>query len=264
MSQNTTPPHKAQTPPFIMVAPTGARRTRVDHPAMPVTLPQILETAVACQAAGADAIHLHVREEDGSHSLDAGRYQEALAELAIATPKMAVQISTEAVGIFDVADQLACLRTVAPKWASVSIREIARTPELADAVYGTCHDAGTKVQHILYGPDDIGLLRDWQAKGLVRPDQIDVICVLGRYTVGQTSTPADLDPFLADLAPQTPWMVCAFGPTEHACLHYAAQRGGTLRVGFENSLTNNGGVAHADNAASITALCALIANHVSQ
>lgn len=240
--------------PFIMVAPTGARRTRIDHPEMPVTLPQILESAAACHRAGAGAIHLHVREDDGGHSLDAGRYLEALAELAHALPDMAVQISTEAVGIFDVAAQLKCLKAVAPKWASVSIREIARSPDLADAVYGTCHDAGTKVQHILYGVDDIALLRDWQSKGLVRPDQSDVICVLGRYTAGQVSQPSDLDPFLADLAPETPWMVCAFGPSEHACLHYAAQRGGTLRVGFENSLTHEDGVTHADNAASITAL----------
>lgn len=254
MSQTLKQTASGPSNPFIMVAPTGARRTRFDHPALPVTLPQILESAAACHRAGADAIHLHVREDDGGHSLDAGRYREALAELANTLPTMAVQISTEAVGIFDVTAQLKCLKAVAPKWASVSIREIARAPELANAVYGTCHDAGTKVQHIIYGVDDIALLRDWQSKGLVRPDQLDVICVLGRYTTGQVSQPSDLDPFLAELAPEISWMVCAFGPSEHACLHYAAQRGGTLRVGFENSLTHENGEPHTDNVASITAL----------
>ena len=68
--------------PFVMVAPTGARRGKADHPALPVTLPEILNAAVACHAAGADGFHLHIRDDAGVHSLDAGRYRETLEALA--------------------------------------------------------------------------------------------------------------------------------------------------------------------------------------
>lgn len=244
--------------PFIMVAPNGARRGKADHPALPITTPEIVATAQACFAAGADAMHLHIRDDQGNHSIDAGRYAEVLTELAAQVPDLAVQITTEAAGIFDVPAQFNCLRDLRPDWASISVREIARAPELAAKIYATCADQGTKVQHILYGLDDIDLLREWQGNGTVSADQTDVLFVLGRYTTGQVSSPADLDPFLDAMRDAKNWMICAFGAQEHECLAYAAKRGGALRVGFENSLTDAQNHPHLDNAASIKALRALL------
>ena len=245
--------------PFIMVAPNGARRGKADHPALPITIDDIVATATACHSAGADALHLHVRDELGAHSLDAGRYLETLAALASALPDMPVQITTEAAGVFDVATQMKCLQDVKPRWASVSIREIGRSPELADHLYGACAENSTRVQHIIYNTDDIALLADWQAQGIVRPDQSEVIFVLGRYTQGQRSSPSDLEPFLKQWHSAASWMVCAFGQQEHQCLTQAARRGGTLRVGFENNLLDAQGQPFADNAASVTALCKMLA-----
>lgn len=251
------------TRPMIMVAPNGARRGTVDHPALPVTLDDIIETAKSCQIAGADALHLHVRDADGAHSLDAGRYLEAIGEMSLQVPDMRVQITTESAGVFDVPTQLECLEKVNPDWASISVREIARAPELAQKLYATCADQGTEVQHILYNTDDILLLRDWQSRGIVEKEQGSVIFVLGRYTDGQLSTPADLAPFLAEMPDAPNWTVCAFGPDEHACLAAAAKHGGNLRVGFENSLTNAENIAHKNNATSVAALCDLIGGHSS-
>lgn len=240
--------------PFIMVAPNGARRTRKDHPALPVTMEQIVESARHCHAAGADGLHLHVRDATGRHSLDAGRYRETLSELDSAVPGLIVQITTEAGGIFDVAEQLACLEAVAPAWASVSVREMARSPELTARVYATCADQGTRVQHILYDVDDIAMLQEWQACGVVHHDQTEMIFVLGRYAAGQVSSPSDLLPFLDARPREASWMACAFGPSEHSCLIEAARQGGSVRVGFENSLTDEDGTPWADNAASVAAL----------
>lgn len=240
--------------PFIMVAPNGARRSKADHPALPVTIAQTVATAAACHAAGADALHLHVRDGAGRHTLDAGLYREALAELSTVVPAMRVQITTEAAGVFEPQAQLDCLRAVQPGWASVAPREIARDIDLAPRLYALCADQGTELQHILYDTADIARLKDWQARGIVRPDQTSVIFVLGRYASGQISAPEDLAPFLA-AAPRTPrWMACAFGPAEHDCLIQAASQGGALRVGFENSLTDARGIPHTDNAASVATL----------
>ena len=243
-----------------MVAPNGARRTQADHPALPLTLAEIVETARSCQAAGAQALHLHVREDDGTHSLDTGRYREALAELAFAVPQMKVQITTEAAGIFDVSAQYQCLTEVAPRWASVSVREVARDEGLAPKLYAACAEMGCDVQHILYDADDVKLLHHWQQQGIVHPGQDSVLFVLGRYSAGQVSTPSDLQPFRTAMPDVAHWMVCAFGPEEHACLAAAAQDGGALRVGFENSLTAADGRPHTDNAASVAALLERIAS----
>lgn len=244
--------------PFIMVAPNGARRGKADHAALPITTTELVETSRACHAAGAQGLHLHVRDAAGQHSLDAGRYKENLSELSTVVPAMRVQITTEAAGIFDVAAQLDCLEQVQPDWASISVREIARAPELADRVYGLCAARGTEVQHILYDLEDIALLRDWQTRGIVRPTQNSVLFVAGRYSQGQQSDPSDLTPFLANYDTANTWMLCAFGPQEHACLAAAVNAGGDLRVGFENSFISADGTPHKNNAASVRALIDLI------
>jgi 3-keto-5-aminohexanoate cleavage enzyme len=77
-----------------MVAPNGARKMRADHPALPLSLPELVTTAVACHKAGAGGIHAHVRDAEGRHVLDAGLYAELLAELAQVTPDLMVQITT--------------------------------------------------------------------------------------------------------------------------------------------------------------------------
>ncbi|WP_253276834.1 3-keto-5-aminohexanoate cleavage protein [Ruegeria sp. 6PALISEP08] len=251
----TTNSAEDKNTPYILVAPNGARRTAADHPAIPVTMDEIVETARACQRAGAHGVHVHVRDANGQHSLDAGSYRETVAELHHVVPALDVQITTEAAWVFDVPAQLACLEQVQPDWASISIREIARDPDLAPRVYALCADQGTRVQHILYDSEDARLLDQWQRDGIVQANQTDRLLVLGRYSEGQQSVPADLDAF-----PDCPnrWMICAFGTQEHACLAEAARRGGDVRVGFENSLTGPDGTPWADNAASVAALVELL------
>jgi len=257
------------TAPFIMVAPNGARRGKADHTALPVTLPEIIRTAADCQKAGAHGLHLHIRDKSGAHSLDGGLYREALSELRRVLPTFKIQITTEAAGMFDVPAQLACLQQVRPAWASLAIGEIAREPELGDHIYGTCAEHGTKVQHILYDTKDYALLKDWQTRGIIRPEQTDVLFVLGRYLRDRSSRPADLDPFLACHQGDARWMLCAFGAGEHDCLRYAAEHGGDLRVGFENSLVGPDGQTWPDCAASVAALVSALnssagLSHLSQ
>lgn len=248
--------------PFILSAPNGAHRGKADHPALPVTIAETIATASACARAGADGLHLHIRDDNGQHSIDPGRYREALEALADATPDLRLQITTEAGGLFDVATQLTTLTQVRPDWASISVREINRTPELAEQVYGTCAHNGTEVQHILYNAEDAALLKRWQAEGTVGPEQDSVLLVLGRYSAGQNSSADDLPAFLQALPPVSRWMLCAFGPQEHACLAAAAGLGGDVRVGFENSLLSANGTPHHDNAASVAELVATLEQHL--
>ena len=150
--------------------------------------------------------------------------------------------------------QLNCLAKVQPRWASISVREIAREPDLADSIYGCCAEQGTEVQHILYDVSDITLLNKWQHEGIVRNLQNSVLFVLGRYSEGQTSSPEDLTPMLNAMPTRSQWMACAFGPLEHDCLIEAAHLGGNLRVGFENSLQDSDGNIWSDNSASVAVL----------
>ena len=44
------------------MAPNGARKTRQDHPALPITPAELAACAAACRDAGASMLHLHVRQ----------------------------------------------------------------------------------------------------------------------------------------------------------------------------------------------------------
>ena len=138
--------------PSIMVAPNGARRGKADHPALPVTISEIVQTARACHAAGAGALHAHVRDGNGAHVLDAGLYRELIAEMARAVPDMPVQITTEAAGLYSPSQQRALLRAITPEGVSIALAEMLADGDRVAArdSYHTLAEAGVAVQHILY------------------------------------------------------------------------------------------------------------------
>lgn len=223
--------------PRIMSAPTGARRLKDAHPGIPLTTQEIAETAREVAEAGADEFHLHVRDEDGIHSLDAGRYREAMAAVAEAAPSLDIQITTESAGIYEVEEQLACLDALSPTYATAAVRETMRDPGIAAKLYALAAERNIRMQHILFDKEDIDLLRQAYATSMIEPASRDAIFVLGRYVPPRLAQPWELKPLLnaaADL--ELDWAVCAFGKHETACLTEALKRGGSVRVGFENNI----------------------------
>lgn len=236
----------------VMVAPNGARRNKSDHAALPLTIDEIAMTAKSCGDAGASAIHLHVRDADGNHSLDAGRYLDAMAAISQNAPDMGIQITTEAAGVFDVPTQFSSLQKVCPNAASVSVREMSRDMVTAQKLYAFAAEAQIDLQHILYTPQDVATLRTWMGQGIVPDHRPSVIFVLGQYAPPILAKPDDLLPFLrASAGMNLDWSICAFGPNELACVRTALTQGGNVRVGFENNTQMPDGSSARDNAALV-------------
>lgn len=251
--------------PRLMAAPNGARLTKTDHPALPITLTEIVACAEATHEAGADGLHLHVRDAEGRHLLDVGRYREALTELGRSVPEMAVQITTEAAGRYGSDDQRALALTLEPELMSAAPREIAPAGEdrAARRFYAACHEAGIAVQHILYEPDEITRLRALLPDPLFRAPGLQLLFVLGNHA-GRAGDAAQLNRFLLAVSRQgisPDWMVCCFGPTETQCLRRAHAAGGKLRVGFENNLIHADGGLAADNAERVAEIAWHTVNH---
>ncbi|MDX8502442.1 3-keto-5-aminohexanoate cleavage protein [Mesorhizobium sp. VK4C] len=255
-------------PLLIMVAPNGARRTKSDHPALPMTVRELAETAASCLAEGAAAMHVHVRDEVGAHVLDADLYAQVLTAIRERTNSgMLVQVTTEAVGRYSPLEQMKLVRALRPAAVSVALREILRAGEAAaSAFFAWTAKQGIGVQHILYDNADLDKFAQLFRRGdFGDMGQPRLLFVLGRYAPDQESRPEDLDPFLAGLkrhrlGADTVWSVCAFGRGETSALAAAIARGGHVRVGFENSLWNaDGGVAR-DNAERVAAIADVAAN----
>lgn len=246
----------AQPLPLVLaVAPNGASKSAHDHPRLPVTRDDIVADAIACRDAGASLFHLHVRDGEGRHLLDAEAYRDTTDAIRRAVGRtLVVQITTEAAGRYARAAQMAVVREVRPEAVSIALRELvpdAAAEAEAQAFLAWLRAENVMPQYILYSPDEIARYRDLRGRGVI-PDARDfLLFVLGRYTAGQVSEPADLLPFLRAHDGSTPWAVCAFGPREAACAMAGAALGGHVRVGFENNLYLPDGTLAPDNAALV-------------
>lgn len=243
--------------PRLMVAPNGARRGKADHPALPITDDEVVEAARACQLAGADGIHLHIRDAAGAHLLDAARYRTLLDRLADQVPGMYLQATSESAGRYGAQEQREMMRALKPAHISIGLREMVRGPEdwaPARDFYHWARDNNVEIQHILYSPIEVSAFVIACANGLIPGKEHAILFVQGTYPIGEGNNAA-LEEYLqpltwaADL--KIDWMLCAFGAGETAGLVRAAELGGKARVGFENSLWHADGAVAEDNAARV-------------
>lgn len=237
----------------LAVAPNGGRRTKADHPALPIGPAGLARTAAECQDAGAAMIHVHVRDGADRHLLDADAYRAAITAIRAEVGEgMVIQITSEALGIYRPEQQMAVVRAVKPQAASLALREL--MPDTTnEAAFGDflqwMKAERVAPQFIVYEPEEAVRLDALRRRGIVPFDEPPVLYVLGRYTTGQTSAPQDLLPFLAPDQPVFQrFMVCAFGAHEAACVIMGGLLGGGLRVGFENNLVLPDGSPAVSNA----------------
>lgn len=240
------------SPCLLMVAPNEARRTHADHPAIPLTPEALALDAVACRDAGAAMMHLHVREADGRHLLDAGAYREALAAIQSSVGnELVLQVTSEAGGRYSPEAQRRMMEDLQPDAVSVAVRELFGDPKEVVASGELCRDLeanGSNLQYILYSPEDLAHFIRLREDGVLPSKNAFLLFVLGRYETPPVADPLRLPDFLHLLTLEDRWAVCAFGPTEAECMGLAARHGGHARVGFENNLLRTDGTVVENNA----------------
>lgn len=248
----------------IMVAPNGARRSPSDHPALPVTPEALAQTARECRAAGASAVHLHVRDAALRHSLDPETYRAAIAAIARACPGLPIQTTTESAGVFDLDAQIAAALELRPACLSIALGEVmAQGAARGLAALARMRALGIGMQVILYDAAQIHAYAALVDSGrLVLDGPPRLLLVVGRYSATQDSEVAEFDALHAalsetGLAASALWMTCAFGRGELACLERSIALGGHARVGFENAITDAAGRPARDNAERVEMVAAL-------
>lgn len=231
-------------PILIAVAPNGARKTKSDHPKLPLSSAELIETAISCLDAGAAMMHFHVRGRDGQHTLDHAVYAPVLKELEAAVgEEMLFQVSSEAAGRYRSDQQIEQMRRLAPHCLSCGLREIFSDQNDYGAGHEFCsqlYSEGVLVQYILYSPAEVEWYGNLCKEGVIPGQDHLLLFVLGRYGP-IISEREELPAYISALKGNNPWMVCGFGKEEHAIMAQATQLGGHCRVGFENNqqLPNN-------------------------
>ncbi len=244
----------------LTVAPNGGRKTKADHPGLPLSADELARTAAECLERGASMIHLHVRDAEGQHSLDPEAYRATIAHICQEVgDRLVLQITSESLGLYSPAEQRAAVLKTNPEAVSLALRELA--PEAPDekdfcVFLGKLKQMRVWPQIILYTPAEAERLGAMAKQGLIPFGRLSVLYVLGRFSLTRTALPRDLLPFLAPDMPRFPsWSVCAFGRRETACVTAAALLGGHARVGFENNVSLPDG-ARADSNADLVGAAA--------
>jgi uncharacterized protein (DUF849 family) len=248
----------------VTVAPNGGRKTKADHPALPLTADELARTAHECLEQGASMIHLHVRDGEGRHCLEAEAYRSAIARICETVgDRLIVQITSESLGRYSLHQQKAVVLATNPEAVSLGLRELA--PEKADEkgfgeFLGKLKQMRVWPQIILYSADEAARLGAMRRQGLIPFERLAVLYVLGRFALTRVALPRDVLSFLAPDMPRfESWSVCAYGRREAACVTAAALLGGNARVGFENNLSLPDGARAASNAELVGAVANALA-----
>ncbi len=245
-------------PLVVIAAPNGARLGKSDHSEVPLSTDEIADCALRLAQCGVAVLHLHVRDDDGAHTLDAGRYREAMAAIRErVADQLIVQVTTEAVGRYSPREQMAVVRALGPEAVSLALQELcpdqAAEPEAGEFFRETT-GRGVWPQYILYSPDECRRFDRLRREGFFGVDRPFALFVLGRYATGREGRPGELDGFLETFEPRAfPWAVCCFGPQESIALRRAAEAGGHVRIGFENNQSLPDGTVARDNAELVRA-----------
>jgi uncharacterized protein (DUF849 family) len=259
------PDHRqfAQARVMVIAAPNGARRMQADHPALPVTANELADCAAALPELGVSVLHLHVRDREGQHTLAPDAYRAAMRRIGARTgDALIVQVTTEAIGRYSADEQMAVVRELRPEAVSLALRELCPDNASETAAAGFFRWLVAEriwPQYILHSAVDLKRFEALRRRGVFADDQPSCLLVLGRYGEQQRGEPADLDTLLSSVEPGLSWSVCCFGPREHDAARAALERGGHVRIGFENNLLLADGSLAPDNAALVAQFTATLA-----
>ncbi|MEG0919548.1 MAG: 3-keto-5-aminohexanoate cleavage protein [Anaerovoracaceae bacterium] len=230
----------------------GAEVTKEQNPAVPYTVEEIVREAKSAYDAGAAVIHLHVREDDGTPTQSAARFQVCVDEIRKVCPDAIIQPSTGgAVGMTDL--------------ERLDSTNINPTPEFATLDCGTCNfggdeifvntdntifnfakimqERGIKPELECFDKGMIDIALKAYKKGLLN-DPMHFDFVLG---VQMPATVRDLSFCVDSLPPEATWTVAGLGRHQFEMAAAAIIMGGHVRVGFEDNLYIDKGVLAKSN-----------------
>jgi len=230
------------TPCIITVAITGSVPTKKDSPAVPITVPEQVESTHAAYEAGASLVHVHVRNDDGTTTSDPEKFGRFLAGVRKHCPDMIVQFSTggrsglgkERGGMLHLKPEMASLTTGSVNFAKIIYEN---HPTLINELAASMltHDIKPEVEIF-----DLAMLYNAAklvADGLLKAP-VHVQFVLGI----PGALPADREVLefelgqLERMLPGATWTAAGIGRHQLAVNEWALELGGHCRTGLEDNV----------------------------
>ncbi len=227
---------------LITVAPTGAETAKADMPQLPTTLPELVETALRCERAGAALIHVHIRDEQHRPSLDPTRLRDTVQALREATD-LVVQLSPGG-SVHDPLEARLRVLDAGPDSCSLTCGTVNFGDEVFTNPYPFMSRLYVQAQEQQVVPEfelfDLGqvaaLGRLIDQHGLPFGGRVHVDFVTGVPGGMPGTVPALVAGVSALPAEVTSWSATGIGRTHLPIAAAALAMGGHLRVGMEDNL----------------------------
>lgn len=227
---------------LITVAATGAEAEKAAAPALPVTIDELVATAVQCQRAGAAVIHVHIRDDAARPTLDVSRLKETVGALRSACD-LIVQLSTGG-AVTDPFDARLAVLDAEPDACSLTCGTVnfgddvfANPWGFIKDLYQLTKERGVVPEFELFDFGHIAtlhrLLREF---GPPVGGRVHCDLVMG-VPGGMAGDVATLAAAVAQLPESATWSATGIGRTTLPVMFGALAAGGHLRVGMEDTLT---------------------------
>jgi uncharacterized protein (DUF849 family) len=230
------------TPCIITVAITGSVPTKADNPAVPITVPEQIESTQASFEAGASLAHCHVRNDDGTTSSDPEKFGRLVEGLKKHCPGMIIQLSTggrsgtgrERGGMLPLKPDMASLSTGSCNFPT---RVYENSPELVDWLSAEMIKYNVKPEIEAFDLSMIFQAVKMEEAGKIK-GPLHVQFVMGV----KNAMPVDRETFdfyvktLKRIAPQATWTGAGIGKGQLMLNRWSLEAGGHCRTGLEDNI----------------------------
>lgn len=238
---------------MLLKACVNGARLSAEHVALPVTAVELARDAVAVSAAGAGAVHLHVKDDCGVDTFAAEPLAAVLAEVAAAAPGLPIGVTTGARALPDPADRVAAIAawTDLPRFASVNWHETG-----ANEVAGVLLKRGVGVEAGLW--HDVAVAA-WAASP-VRDQCLRAMLELpdGLDETGTVRTANRMLDAVRATGSTISVLLHGEGSSCWPALSHAAALGLATRIGLEDTLDMPDGSPAPDNESLVRAASAIL------
>nr|WP_047168150.1 3-keto-5-aminohexanoate cleavage protein [Sphingomonas sp. Y57] len=257
---------------FLTCAVTGNHTTLEQHPGLPVTPEQIAVAGLEAAAAGAAALHIHVRDpQTGKPSMEVDLYQEVVEYIRRHDRAVVINLTTGPGGRFQPSDddpvipgprtnflapekRVAHIAQLKPDIATLDLNTmtfggevVINTPGNVRRMARVMREAGVRPELELFDTGDIMLMRALIEDGTLDPDPLCSLVLGIRY-----GFPAEIEALLyarSMLPAGSIWTGFATGRMAFPMVAQSVLAGGNIRVGLEDAVFLSKGVLAPSNAA---------------
>ena len=246
-------------PCIICCAITGSLPQKSDNPAVPITVPEQVESMQEAWEAGAAICHAHVRNDDGTTSSDPEKFAALKEGLEKHCPGLIIQFSTG--GRSGAGQTRGGMLPLKPDMASLSVgsnnfptRVYENPPDLVDWLASEMVEHGVKPEIEAFDLSHILKAHEMWQKGQIaaRPYVQFVMGVKNAMPVDRMVFDYYIQTVKRLFGEEAAWCAAGIGPNQIVLNEWAISQGGHARTGLEDNVRIDRNTLAPSNAALVT------------